>query len=391
MFLLVITLLLMGLVGHVVLWASLVNRVHGGAMRRRWIDLATFLYGLAIAAIPLVAGGIFWHVQHDYVAKAWRVTAAVAWCYVVFCAVYLVLSASQRWWHGRHAERRGVVLTNHTTHLDLRSLAAAPLSEPGLGTWLCRLPGNQSLQVQFHEEQLRIGRLPPAGDGLRIAHLSDLHMSGRIAKRFFGEVIDHVNELRPDLIAVTGDLVENETCVDWIPDTLGRLRAPGGVYFVLGNHDRRVDQQRLHSVLAQTDMVHLGGSWLQVTVRELPLLLAGNELPWYSPAADLAECPPRDEAGLPLRILLAHGPDQFAWAQQHDVDLMLAGHNHGGQVRLPLLGPILAPSLSGVRYASGVFHAGPTVMHVSRGTSSKTPIRWNCPPEASLLVLRPGT
>lgn len=385
---LLIILLALGCVGHVILWASVVNRVHGMAMRRLWINAGTILSGVAMVVGPLAVAGILWRVEQDTVALGWRVAAATAWCYVLFCVLYLLLSAVRRAWLALHAERRGAILDNHTTHVDVRRLADEPLAAPGLATWMCRLPGNQSLKIHFHEEQLRIPRLPAAGDGLRIAHLSDLHMSGRIAKRFFNEVIDRVNDLQPDLIAVTGDLVENETCVDWIPDTLGRLRAPGGVYVVLGNHDLRVDQPRLQSTLAQTGMVHLGGTWQQVTVRGMPLVLAGNELPWYSPAANLAECPPRGESGLPLRILLAHGPDQFAWARQHDVDLMLAGHNHGGQVRLPFLGPILAPSLSGVRYASGVFQSGPTVLHVSRGTSSKMPIRWNCPPEVALLVLR---
>ncbi len=71
----------------------------------------------------------------------------------------------------------------------------------------------------------------------------------------------------------------------------------------------------------------------------------------------------------------------------HDFDLMLAGHNHGGQIRLPFLGPILAPSLSGVRYASGTFQRDNTVLHVSRGTGGLTPFRWNCTPEIALLAL----
>jgi predicted MPP superfamily phosphohydrolase len=66
---------------------------------------------------------------------------------------------------------------------------------------------------------------------------------------------------------------------------------------------------------------------------------------------------------------------------------MLAGHNHGGQVRLPLLGAILAPSLSGTRYASGAFRRDNTVLHVCRGSGSLTPFRWNCPPEIALLHL----
>jgi predicted MPP superfamily phosphohydrolase len=88
--------------------------------------------------------------------------------------------------------------------------------------------------------------------------------------------------------------------------------------------------------------------------------------------------------------LLAHSPDQFQWAQENDIDLMLAGHLHGGQVRLPILGAFLAPSIYGVRYAAGVFTAENTTLHVSRGVSSLMPLRFRCPPEIAILVLRKG-
>jgi predicted MPP superfamily phosphohydrolase len=89
-----------------------------------------------------------------------------------------------------------------------------------------------------------------------------------------------------------------------------------------------------------------------------------------------------------LRVALVHSPDQFGWAQANDIDLVLAGHLHGGQVCLPLLGPIMSPSLQGVRYAAGVFKAGNTVMHVSRGAGSLTPLRFRCSPEIAVLTLR---
>ena len=89
-----------------------------------------------------------------------------------------------------------------------------------------------------------------------------------------------------------------------------------------------------------------------------------------------------------LRILLSHSPDQLAWAREQGFQLMLAGHNHGGQIRLPMIGPIVTPSLHGVKYASGVFDESPTVMHVSRGISGDQPLRWNCPPELTRVVLK---
>ena len=234
---------------------------------------------------------------------------------------------------------------------------------------------------------LAIPRLASEHDGLRIAHLTDLHMSGRITKTYFQKVVEQVNRCEPDIVAITGDLVERDQCLEWIPDTLGQLHAPGGVYYVLGNHDLHVDADRLHREMASAGLVHVGGTWRLIHVRDLSLILAGNELPWYTPAADLHTCPPHGPSGLPLRVLLSHSPDQFQWWQQHEVDLMLAGHNHGGQIRLPILGALLAPSLHGVRYAAGAYRSGNTVMHVSRGTSSMTPIRILCPPEIAILTL----
>jgi hypothetical protein len=89
-----------------------------------------------------------------------------------------------------------------------------------------------------------------------------------------------------------------------------------------------------------------------------------------------------------LRVLLSHSPDQFPFAVQSGYDLMLAGHTHGGQIRLPGIGALIAPSWYGWRYAGGTYDLGSTIMHVSRGISGKQSIRWRCPPEIALLVLR---
>jgi predicted MPP superfamily phosphohydrolase len=304
----------------------------------------------------------------------------------MLCIVAIV----QRWWLAFHPERRGILAENHTTTIDLRREAPCALAAPGVADWLSRLPGNQVFQLCIQEKQLPVPRLSSQHAGLRIAHISDLHMCGRITKAYFERVVEHVNQCEPDIVAITGDLVERNACLDWIPDTFGRLRAPGGVYYVLGNHDKHVDEERLHSMLQDAGLIYIGGAWRQTTVRGTPLVLAGNELPWYPPAADLSDCPSQDGAGLPVRIVLAHSPDQFAWARGHEVDLILAGHNHGGQVNLPLLGAVLAPSKHGVRYAAGAFRAEKTVMHVSRGTACLTPVRYNCPAEIAILVLQGG-
>jgi predicted MPP superfamily phosphohydrolase len=270
----------------------------------------------------------------------------------------------------------------------VRENCADSLVAPGIPTLLSRLPGNEALILRVQEKHLAIPRLNSAHEGLRIIHLSDLHMSGRITKAYFDRVVDEVNQCHADLVAITGDLIERQRCIDWIPSTLGRLQAGHGVFYVLGNHDRHVSIDLLTSALDSAGLVHLGGHCRCLSIRNTPIVLAGNELPWFGPAADLASAPTGGEHGLPLRIVLSHSPDQFGWAQANGVDLLLAGHNHGGQVCLPWLGAIVAPSLHGVRYASGTFRAGNTVMHVSRGTSSLTPLRWNCPPEIAVLTLQ---
>jgi uncharacterized protein len=378
-------------IGHVILWGAIINRLHGVGAHRRWIDLGTLLSGLMLAVFPIAYAAILWQHSRTGAVPGGEFVERVASWYVAACAMLLVVAVMHRIWLALHAERSGVLLANHTTRVDFPKLDKAAYFAPGIAALLGRIPGNEALDLHIHEKQVVIPRLSAAADGLRIAHITDLHMSGRISKEYFSTVVEQVNLLKPDLVAITGDLVEREACLDWLPDTLGRLQATAGVFFVLGNHDCRVDQNKLQTALAKLPMIHLGGCWRQVVVRSAPILLAGNELPWYEAAAAAADRPPFDPADRPLQILLSHGPDQLDWAVSLDFDLMMAGHNHGGQVRLPMLGAVLAPSRSGTRYAGGVFRRGRTVMHVGRGTSSLTPFRWNCPPEIALLILRPQT
>ena len=122
-----------------------------------------------------------------------------------------------------------------------------------------------------------------------------------------------------------------------------------------------------------------------------PVVFAGNELPWHLPAGDFGSESEQEDAERPLRIVLAHSPDQFHWARRYDADMVLAGHTHGGQIRLPGLGPIFTPSRYGTKYTESVYWQPPTLMHVSRGLSSLTPLRLNCPPEMTRIVLRAVT
>jgi len=305
-----------------------------------------------------------------YLVVCWVLAAVVAIVHVRRMVLYDV-SAVLRFHRGRRLRTRNVLHSpDHPHHL------------------IVHLPGNESLKLELTERGLDVPRLPPGLEGLSIVHLSDLHFTGRVGRPFFEEVVQMSNDLDPDLVAVTGDLVDRSRYIDWLPDTLGRLKARYGVYFIFGNHDLRVDWKRMLRVLADCGLVYVGGRWLSIEVRGQPILLAGNELPWFKPAADPRTFPPRSE--VPFRLMLAHSPDQLPWARRGDGDLMLAGHTHGGQIRLPLIGPIVSPSHSGVQYASGLFHIPPTILNVSRGLSGELPLRMNCPPEIIRLTLHAG-
>jgi len=389
-----VILLVLAAVGHVVLWMSLVNRIHGTGLSQWLVHLLTvFCWTMMVVIVVAVSVG----------AAADRGTW-IALLYLLPCVLMAISSAGRRIRMLIVGDRPAALLSNHTTSLDLlEELGHRPAGDRRTEL-LSRLPGNEVFRLDIQRKELRIARIEPQLDGLTIAHVSDLHMSGRIGKSFYQHVVERVNDEQADLIAITGDLFDTESCVEWGREILGLLRARHGVYFVLGNHDRRVDAIRARRQLVDCGWIDLGGRWVEVAIGEQRVVLAGNELPWFSPAADMTDCPgadtlrtegddsPADSSskggGRPLRVLLSHAPDQIEWARQRDFDLMLSGHTHGGQIRFPVLGPIVSPSRLGTQYASGTFEVPPTLLHVSRGIASLMPIRWNCPPELAVLVLR---
>ncbi len=386
-----VVLLLVAAAGHAAIWAGSVNRTHASGWSHALVsklDKLEFL--LLFLPPPAVAVWLFWIPAESLMP--WRVFAAAPGrfspgmaalaCYLVVCwlaAAYVLIA------HVRRVlmyDVSAVLRFHRRRRLNTRNILHSP-DHPHHA--LVHLPGNQCLELDLTERGLDVPRLPAGLEGLSIVHISDLHYTGHVGKPFFEEMARMSNALEPDIVAVTGDIADKNACIDWIPDTLGRLRARYGVYYIFGNHDLRVDWKRMTRLLDDCGLIYVGGRWRTVEVRGQPLLLAGNELPWFKPAADPRTFPPRSE--VPFRIVLAHSPDQLEWARQADADLMLAGHTHGGQIRLPFIGPILSPSMKGVQYASGLFHVPPTILNVSRGVSGEVPLRLNCPPEIIHLTL----
>ncbi len=310
-------------------------------------------------------------------------------CYVLPCWTLAGITATL--WVLRHGLNlgRGAVRRNHTTVVDVAAqLGYWPVA--GLhGRIASLVPANQALQIAVQQIELELPRLPPSLDGFSITLLSDLHYTGHIGIEYYQAVMREANALGADIIAVCGDVVDHVRFLAWIPDTLARLKAPQGVYFILGNHDMFTGEApRVRQALVDAGLINLGGRWLTLAHNQAAIVLAGNELPWLKPAADMQSCPPRTTDRPQLRILLSHSPDQLPWARRNDFNLMMAGHTHGGQFRLPLIGAIACPSWHGVKYAAGTYCEEPAVMHVSRGIAAETPLRLNCRPEVTKLSLR---
>jgi uncharacterized protein len=376
------------LIGHAALWIGLVNRFHAIGASRTVVKITTATGYLALLAGPVWF--VLWYLSQSK-GHALQLSATPIWYYLVCC--WLIAAAVTIVWIPRHlfGKQPRQMLSRRTTVIDVAErLGFRPVS--GLqAKLLTRFPGNQVLKIAVEEMEVEIARLPAALDGLSIVQITDWHMTGKIGIEYFREVVREANALEPDLVALCGDLVEDAEHLDWVPETIAQLRARHGVYFILGNHDFYTrDVPRLRKLLCEARFVDLGGCWKRLEVNGAEIVLAGNELPWFKPAAEMSDCPARPTELRQLRILLSHSPDQFGWARRWDFDLVLAGHTHGGQIRLPIVGPIVAPSLHGVKHASGTFFSSPTLMHVSRGISAEEPIRLNCPPELTKLVLRRG-
>ncbi len=377
----------LALFGHVALCLAFYNRMHAAKLPRRvtrllertclvlcLVGAAVWVWrGLAAAnSIPSLA---------SLTSGFFPLAVYVFLCAEVGCFIPLV------WLIRRLFERiPAQLISNDTTYLDVaQELGERPIGNRRTRFWDC-VPGNQMFELHIHEKTIHLGQLPRELDGLSIAHLSDLHFTGGISRSYFEFVAEQTMQLDADLIAITGDIIDNPRCLEWIGSTLGRLKSPLGVYYVLGNHEQHLrDVAAVRYALNRVGLTDLGGQVVLVEARGQQVLLAGNERPWLS---GYPEVPAKDAEGVALRVLLSHSPDQIRWAQKHAFDLMLAGHNHGGQVRLPVIGPIVSPSNYGVKYASGLFFEPPTLLHVTRGISAQIPLRIRCAPELAKLVLK---
>lgn len=268
-------------------------------------------------------------------------------------------------------------------------LVLAALLAAGFLLW-----GNCSLQTT--ETALVSPALPPAFDGLRIVELADLH--GRVFGRGSRRLLAAVRRAEPDLICIDGDLFDEHTDLAMLPPLLRGLCAIAPVYYVTGNHEWRVPG--LRGILAQMracGVTVLQDDWRVLRRGEDALIVAGTDDPCgpaerKTPAELIADI--RAEAGeAAFLLLLAHRNDQLPQWSALGVQAVLAGHCHGGVVRLPFVGGLfgtdrrLFPA-----WDAGLYRQGETALYVSRGLGyTNVHFRLFNRPEVAVIVLRRGS
>ena len=278
-------------------------------------------------------------------------------------------------------------------------LAAGALGAAAIGGDAIALEPNRPRIVR---KDFFLPRWPERLNGYTVALLSDFHFDPYFSVHPLHAAIPMVNDLRPDLIALTGDFVsvpltENRKSVNRkkaasaaepCAALLRQMTAPHGLWAVMGNHDYETDQRHVTAAL-EAENIHVLANQSQAIERDgARIWLAGiNDV--FSKTADLH----KTLRGVPdgeAVVLLAHEPDFADAAARFPIDLQLSGHSHGGQVRVPLLPPLYLPPLA-KKYVWGEYRVGPLNLYTNAGLGTVlVPIRLNCPPEITLLTLRSG-
>jgi predicted MPP superfamily phosphohydrolase len=267
------------------------------------------------------------------------------------------------------------------------------------------------LRYTIERVDVPVANLPPELDGLRIAQLSDIHIGDYMPPREIARAVDMANDLQPDISFVTGDFVSSEgDPLDACITELSRLRAPLGVWGCNGNHEiyagveddaeRLFREKGMRLLRASSEVVeHNGGRFNLLGVDYQRDHMTSGE----HPGPMLTEIEPLIRRDMP-NILLSHNPNSFRRAAELGIELSLAGHTHGGQIKFEIVDHSVSPARLISPFVAGLYrlpirmngHSGATgngmqkaALYVNRGLGTfGFPVRIGVPPEITLLTLR---
>jgi len=312
------------------------------------------------------------------IGSTWGMGAAISLA-IYFAYRFLIRPGITRLSPQFSSERRGLIRSVGTVAM------AAPFTAAAFGAVIERT------QYQVREIDLPIPNLHPDLEGLRIAQISDLHVSPYLSVREAGRVVDMTNELRPHLTVVTGDVItEAGDPLDDAILELARLRAEAGVLGCLGNHEVYARCRiRETALCARRGIGILRGEARQLHFGKGVLNVAGVDFQSFADKATYLDGAEKLIVAGSTNLLLSHNPDVFPVAVGKGYDAMLAGHTHGGQVTIEILNRTANFARFFTPYVAGLYRLDGRSCYVNAGIGTiAVPFRLGAPPEISLFRLR---
>ncbi len=262
----------------------------------------------------------------------------------------------------------------------------------GLGALLAGYPFFiERYLFETNHYQVPVRNLPDVFTGYTLVHVTDIHYGFLMPLFVIKKIINRVNRIKKDMVVCTGDYVHlsnGASNIDKVMPEVLKLKAPKGVWSVLGNHDHRAGKNRCLHWLEKGNQ-NLRHRAVEIKKRGKSIWIGGAGDLWEDrPGIDRAFEKTPDAA---CKILLAHNPDTADTYFRKRVDLMISGHTHGGQVRIPFFGAPLLP-VNNKAYEKGLVRTGKTPVFISKGLGwAILPVRFNCRPEIAVLHLIPDT
>jgi predicted MPP superfamily phosphohydrolase len=244
---------------------------------------------------------------------------------------------------------------------------------------------DEANSLSLERVSVELDRLPKKLDGFKIIHISDTHHSPFTSLQHIERTVKIANRLKPDMFVLTGDYVSHEKkYISPVAEVLGRLRSEFGTHACLGNHDHWTDPELVTKRFREAGINMMVNEGFRLEARDASVWLAGVDDHMVGktdlPAALRGSYP--DE----LKLLLAHNPIIFRQAVRYGVDLTFSGHTHGGQVKVRDPQKRLLPQR---KLSSGLHRRKDSQIYITRGIGTVVlPIRYQCPPEISLIELR---
>jgi predicted MPP superfamily phosphohydrolase len=282
-------------------------------------------------------------------------------------------------------EGKSVQLSSVSRRRFLQTASLFSLSSLSPDSSAYQLFTNEEIEVSNHI--LRLRNLPRSFEDIKLVHLTDIHHSKFVSFNDVFRMVELSNQQDPDVVLLTGDYVTwSKKFIPSVSEALKSLKSRLGVYAVLGNHDIRVNADEITQSLQGSRINVLRNSSAKIDLKGESLWIAGVDEYMYG-QSDIARAI-RDVPRSQPKILLAHNPEIIQEASRTGIDFVLAGHTHGGQIKIPYMRTLNVVTQPGREILEGFVRKGPTQMYISRGLGKVVvPIRILCPPEIPVFRL----